>query len=298
MNFNSIINRLIEYWNKPFPSLDSKKESLIISFTLGLFVFMFLFIFNPFEIAKDTPHPYLYIAGFGIITFIVVLLIFTIVSLIPEKILNRKKWKLKNTFFLALINLIAISIANYYFIAVIGINEKPSGITNVIFYTVSVGIFPVFLILVYSEHKFSKENKKTALKAAGLLESRERSTEQKQGPTETLNIISAVKSDSFSVKADELLFVKAEGNYSVFFIENEKDYFKKIARIPLKDVEKLLNGMPYFIKCHRSYIVNIKKVTGASGNARNVTLCIDNRQLKVPVARSKEKTLISAIGHN
>jgi len=291
-----LLERIRIYWNKPYPPFDDGKKVFLIASVFGIFVFLFLLIFNPFEVTKEIKNPVMYIAGFGIITFAVVLVNFFLIMLIPKSILDRKKWQLKHTFLSSLFNIITITVANYLFMN-IAVEKEPTDIWKVLFYTVTVGVFPVSLILLYSEHLLSKENKKTASKAVSLIENRKKLSEKKTDTTGLININADVQSDSFSVKSNNLLLVKAEGNYSTFFIENGNGYSKKIARIPFKNVESLLTDYSGFIKCHRSYIINIEKITGADGNARNVTLCIDKEQLKVPVSRSREKDVLSAIGH-
>ena len=290
-----MLERILKYWNKPYPSLDNRREVFYIALTFGFFVFLFLFVFSPFEVDKKTQSSFWYLVGFGIITFVVVLTIFFLISLIPNSIIDRKKWQLKHTFIVSLFNLVTISIANYFFMK-IAVDTEPAAIWKVLFYTIAVGIFPVSIILVYYERQLSKEDRKTASKAPGLIENRRKLTDGKKDNKGLIDISADVQADSFSVKSDKLLLVKAEGNYSTFFIENDDSYSKKIARVPFKNVENILKKFNDFKKCHRSYIINIEKITGADENARNVILCIDNMQLKIPVSRSKEKAILSAIG--
>ncbi len=288
--------QILKYWNRPYPPFDDKRKAFFIALAFGVFIFLFLLIFNPFEVTKDIRYPVIYILGFGIITFVVVLTNFFLIMLIPKRIIDRKNWQLKHTFIASLFNIITISAANYLFMNIV-VETEPAGIWKSLFYTVAIGIFPVSMILVYSEHQLSKENKKTALKAAGLIEDRKKTVTDKKDNTSIIKITAKVQADSFPVKPGNLLLVKAEGNYSTFFIKNGNGYSKKIARIPLKNVESQLTGYSGFIKCHRSYIINLENVTGAEGNARSVILCIDNMQLKVPVSRAREKAVLSAIGN-
>lgn len=58
------------------------------------------------------------------------------------------------------------------------------------------------------------------------------------------------------IKVDDIVYLKADGSYTNFVLENEKLLISK----KLKDFEDLLAGNPNFYRPHRSYLINIHKV--------------------------------------
>lgn len=58
------------------------------------------------------------------------------------------------------------------------------------------------------------------------------------------------------IKVDDIVYLKADGSYTNFVLENEKLLISK----KLKDFEDLLSNNPNFYRPHRSYLINIHKV--------------------------------------
>ena len=96
-----------------------------------------------------------------------------------------------------------------------------------------------------------------------------------------------VKQDDFSLTLDDLLFVKADGNY----IELTKSIHNKIEtelkRISLTQFEAQISAYPHFFRCHRTYLVNMFKIEKVSGNSQGYTLSFHNTDAKVPVSRNQ-----------
>ena len=77
------------------------------------------------------------------------------------------------------------------------------------------------------------------------------------------------------VPLDEILFLKADSNYSVIHTKNGKFIYSTV----LKNIEPQL-PINKFLRIHRSYVVNINKVKGFEGN----TLFIGDK--RIPVSKS------------
>ena len=60
------------------------------------------------------------------------------------------------------------------------------------------------------------------------------------------------------VPADQVLRCEADDNYTYLFLKNKT---KITARRTLKEVEEQLQGFPFFIRVHHSYLVNMNEVT-------------------------------------
>lgn len=82
------------------------------------------------------------------------------------------------------------------------------------------------------------------------------------------------------ISYDEIYYVKADDNYSVFYT----DARKILVRIPLKNLEGELKDARFF-RTHRSYIVNMDKIQSFSNNAVIVST---GDQLPISNSRRKE----------
>jgi hypothetical protein len=83
----------------------------------------------------------------------------------------------------------------------------------------------------------------------------------------SVNIRSQLKKESLSFRADELLYAVSDGNYVVFHLYREKETIKIPIRNSISDIEAQLQNIPYFFRCHRGFIVNLKMVESKKGNS-------------------------------
>lgn len=102
-----------------------------------------------------------------------------------------------------------------------------------------------------------------------------------------VHIESSLKKESLDFLADELVFAMADGNYVLFHLCSE-DNFKKIPiRNSISSIEKQLETIPYFFRCHRGFIINTTQVESKRGNASGLTLKMKHFEDPVPVSRNK-----------
>jgi len=109
-------------------------------------------------------------------------------------------------------------------------------------------------------------------------------------PKSGLNKISLpLSGKTIFVKSNDILYCKADGNYSeIFFKENKKELLSK----KLKDVEELFHNKDFF-RVHKSYLVNISHIKEFVNNEGQY-LILDNGT-SIPVSRSKKHTLFQLL---
>lgn len=98
-------------------------------------------------------------------------------------------------------------------------------------------------------------------------------------------IIVKTKGKYVKIFVDEILYCKAEGAYTIFYLENDKEFCSSKL---LKEVEKALADNNYF-RINRQYLVNLdhcyELITG-----KNPTLVLSN-DLRLSVSLPKMKLL-------
>lgn len=85
------------------------------------------------------------------------------------------------------------------------------------------------------------------------------------------------------IRINEILFIKAEENYSLIHTANKK----YLTLLNLKKVEEVLMKYPQFLRIHKSYIVSLPRVERVSSN----TVVIANRS--IPFSRTSKKKLLT-----
>lgn len=105
----------------------------------------------------------------------------------------------------------------------------------------------------------------------------------------SVNIRSQLKKESLAFQADELLYAVSDGNYVVFHLYRENETKKIPIRNSVSDIEAQLKGIPYFFRCHRGFIVNLKMVESKKGNSSGYLLRIKHSKDTIPVSRKNAK---------
>jgi DNA-binding LytR/AlgR family response regulator len=101
---------------------------------------------------------------------------------------------------------------------------------------------------------------------------------------DVLLITGSGKKEKIYLETDHLILVSSEDNYAILHIFENNKTVKKMMRITTNEIEKQLNKN--FVRCHRSYIVNINKVKDYYGNINNSKLVLEGINHHVPVSRA------------
>lgn len=155
-------------------------------------------------------------------------------------------------------------------------------------------IVPFNIIVLIMENYILKT---TVANATNMSENL-KSISEKQD-TDKIQIFKSLKSsDSFSVQISNLIAVKADGNYCLFYyIDHNGNINKKLLLVAMKNVETDLAHFSEFFRCHNSYIVNIRFVDKIVGNSRGYKLLTQYIEDPILVSRSKQWDLKNKI-HN
>lgn len=89
------------------------------------------------------------------------------------------------------------------------------------------------------------------------------------------------------LRPGQILFVKAESNYSIFHLVNGT---KLVASKTLGTFESFL-GTHQFLRCHQSYIVNLRAVQRIS-KCKSMELTLVN-EIEIPVSRRNRKSILN-----
>lgn len=107
---------------------------------------------------------------------------------------------------------------------------------------------------------------------------------------ELININSKLKKEDLSFYSEEFIYAASDGNYVDFFLGEGDRLYKKTIRNSISNVEQQLRKFPHFLKTHRAFIVNLKKVEEKRGNTLGYRLKLFGIEEEIPVARKKVPT--------
>lgn len=124
-------------------------------------------------------------------------------------------------------------------------------------------------------------------------ETNERLLQQKKAlPVHTPSrvIIEADTNEQLSIDPDSFLYAEAQDNYVQIFWKIDENTQNKMLRLSLSRLEEQLN-QPYIERTHRSYIVNLDKVTQVKGNSNGLRLALENEPVEIPVSRAHAQAI-------
>jgi len=154
----------------------------------------------------------------------------------------------------------------------------------IMFKTVLVCLIPIIILVILYKNK-SLERLIDVLKEQNnnlFSQTRENADTVLE---EEIDILSDNKSDKLTLKYRNIVYIKSADNYiELHYIENDL-VAKKLLRNTLKGIENQLAGQRYFMRCHRTSIVNtlyIEKLVRGYGGYSLKLSCYEE---KIPVSR-------------
>lgn len=259
-----------------YPASKSKKEIVVSAMFIAINVFFFLVVFQPFgTYTFSHPFKYVLLLPYAFITF----LAFTLAGiLMTGKI---KNWNVAKEILKTITVLVVCSVMNYWYNARM-INNTPFSIAQLgymIIFTFAVGV-PLTLFYMLIRYVYLLRNTNIAV--------RQIETEAVPATEETesrrLFITAEVGNEALELAATDFLFAEAEGNYCHVYYLNHGTVQKKLLRLSLGNFEQQIAD-ENMLRCHRSFVVNLRKLSGIKGNAQGYKLTLDKAAVIVPVSR-------------
>ena len=281
------MKKLAKILNRPFPIIESTREKIQISIFFGLFIFLFLAIFQPFGLDKVEENKLPYFAGYGLITtFVVIFNGFITMNLFKEFFLP-EKWNIWKSFIHNIIMIIPIAVLNWlYTISIDMPMDMNFSLLQFISITFAVGFFPSIFLVFYLEQRLRRKNILFSKQANQQLES-------KLSDNLIIEELSfSSQNSSLKINFNDFLCVKSMGNYATLYFMEDDQLKKEIIRTTMKKIEDDFLENKKIIRCHKSYFVNLNKITTTSGNARALYLHINELDFQIPVSRNFSKEIV------
>jgi DNA-binding LytR/AlgR family response regulator len=293
---------MFRLFRQPYPTNDSLVKNLRRSALIGLFVGLFLLVFQPFGLnVWQTENKALKLLGFGAVTAVVTALNFIVwPSLFPRQF-SEAKWTVGRAILLITFNILLIALANGFYLTTLIGDLDASGLNwiGMILVTYLVGLFPVTAVVLLNYitqlRKYSRAAAELPLHPISQTEpAAEVIDEPEKNAGNTVQLIAENEKDKLVLTATDLLFVESSDNYcTVVYLKNGQPV-KPLLRSSLSRLESRLN-QSHIVRCHRSFLVNLDRVERVTGNAQGYKLHLLNGQFVIPVARQYNDTLVAEL---
>ena len=210
---------MLEFLNKSYPFNSNIKHNVKVILGIGFGLFLFLLFFEPFglDLVNEEKKTYI-LAGFGIITGMVLTLNLLIIPSILPFLFNEAKWKIKKEIIWNIWILITLSGGYFGFSFVSDWFEMSF---SSIFKISLLSTVPITVLITINQDRLLKIKLRSALELNKLL--------QKGGwvdntsEKEKIILVSESGKNKFEKDFDDLLFIRSANNYvEIFWKENEK----------------------------------------------------------------------------
>ena len=250
--------------NNKYPFDPSIKHHIIIALGLAIWIFVFLFFTEPFDVNVFTDSEKLiYLPLYGLLGAVCYLLFLPIQSLLFKK--NDKNWFVKTEilFFLIFIIIGIIATRLFYLFVIVPGEKFPHDLS----YQLKTVILPVFAtilpIIIFGRFAFGKyRNKKTEAQKIEI---------KGEGNYEGLRLL-----------LNDVICIQSSDNYVEVFYQSGNDVKKSLIRNKLSVVA---DDFPELLRTHRSYIINpYHFLQWKTENSKLFVVLF--RHIEVPVSRT------------
>jgi len=273
--------------SQPYPKEKSRAQKWRETLLFGLFVFLFLLIFQPFGLSM-IKSKILILSGYGLITsFVVGHLNFVAPTLFPA-FYEEKNWFVWKEILSILSSIILIAGFNLVYSYFLGFFEI--SFTNFFVFlgiTISLGVFPVTISVLIKYYSALRQNQQDAQPLHDQLAKPNQLRAHHEGNLELRS------SDDELVgiwPIDNIIRIEAAQNYVELYHLKSQELQRSLIRLPIKEVEAQAKKFPNLIRTHRSHMINLQHISEVSGNAQGLQVLLDYQKQAVPVSRSRIKT--------
>ena len=148
-----------------------------------------------------------------------------------------------------------------------------------LFYTLVFGIIPVSIRAILEKNQRLKKDLVETKKLNELLNCRKAATDEK------LMEFPVSRSETLKLTNQELLYVESAENY-ITVTWNKEDIVKKLMiRMTMKDAIKQISD-PFIVFCHRSYIVNLRKVHEIVSHSGTSAIILNGVEKQLPLSNT------------
>jgi hypothetical protein len=275
--------RLIKLISEKFPQNFIIKRPLYGALLIAGFTLVFALLYKPlgshasrFLGYEATMAVYAIISGASLFGWINLLVRITFFS-------NKAKWTFAKELLAIVILLFAMGVVIYFAAFIL---EEPANRWNFPTFFDSVknafliGIIPfLFFTALNYLYWISPEEKYTASSDSGSASAVEK----------LIQISSQLKKESLSFYPGQLIYAESDSNYVNFYLISSDKVQKKVIRNSITDVEQQLSHIPYLVRTHRAFIVNLKKIKSKKGNSLGYRLRLQGTDAEIPVSRNNTR---------
>jgi hypothetical protein len=263
-----------------FVRLLNKEIRLLLSISFG--IFLFILFFQPFLLEKfDFNNRLLFVGGFGAIVFLLIFLLRVVLSWMTQKNNQDENEPVPTSYLSSFIILILCSVAFTFYLRYVG---SVSISFFIVFKIVLICLGPPVILKLYDVKKELIRQNESLISERKIIQKQIEKFEE-DNLNKSIEFISETSAENLTLIIADVVFIQSADNYvEIAYMDGDK-IKKELIRNTLKNIELQIKQYSNFIRCHRTYIVNMHYIEKLNQDYSSHWITIKGYPEKIPVSR-------------
>jgi hypothetical protein len=285
------------FLRQPFPFEISLIRILLLSFTTGLFVSVFLLVFKPFGSGAYIHEGRAWILwGYGFVTVLILLVDMLFWPAVFPGVFDETKWTVAKGVAIQFWHIISIGAVNLLYAAFVGGKEiRLLAVPSYLLQALAVGFFPITIGIISIQSILLKRRGESARRLNDNILALEDRTAEPVCDPQIVAFSSEGGKEKVEIRLQDLLFIKSVDNYVEIYRTDNGQIKRIFLRSTLKRIEQDLKDRSFLFKCHRAFMVNVNNISKVTGNSQGYQLIFKGIDLVIPVSRNTSKDLFKLV---
>lgn len=284
---------LKDIWRAPYPAYIASWKTVTVPAAI---VFLILYLLEPFGLSRLESGLLWVSLGAALISAGVSSVFVWVLPRLFPRWYAEQGWTLGKEVVNTLALLLSIAVCVWLYVAwLTGMVLSLRLFFVVLLWVLILGAFPTVLFALWNRNIQLARNLRKATEMNRSLPDKPKA----EKPSSVPLVFQGDTREALEVDAMSFLYAESEGNYIRLYYLSSQDPSpaSKLLRLTMKQAEASAVSAPFIVRCHRAYLVNLRRVTKVDGNSQGCRLRLEGCADEVPVSRSyvkKVQALIAA----
>lgn len=284
---------LKDIWRAPYPAVIASWKVVAVP---AVIIFLILYLLEPFGLSRLESGQLWVSLGAALISAGVSSVFVWVLPPVFPRWYAEQGWTLGKEVVNTLALLLSIAVCVWLYVAwLTGMVLSLRLFFVVLLWVLILGAFPTVLFALWNRNIQLARNLRKATEMNQSLSVKP----EVEKPSSVPLVFQGDTREALEVDAMSFLYAESEGNYIRLYYLSSQDPnpASKLLRLTMKQAEASAVSAPFIVRCHRAYLVNLRRVTRVDGNSQGCRLRLEGCADEVPVSRSyvkKVQALIAA----
>ena len=268
--------------NEPMPFSRGLMKEVLYICICGVLVSLIFYVLQPYSFSSLSDAE---LFGYGLVSMLSAILYMVLAHFFYNAYWGNRRWTVGLEIIHSLLFLLFVGAGILLYGYFSGLTDL--SLTTVLIYlitTILLGFIPVTIRALLVRNWRLKKDVEESKKINELLANRKLAADEK-----IIELRDASSKQMLSFITHDLLYLEAKENYIIVVWEKDDTIKKEMIRMTMKAAISQIND-PLIVFCHRSFIVNLRKVKTIATRSGLTSIVLDGVENEIPVSvKNREK---------